>query len=135
MIRIILGVFVGFVVWFIVWVGAEQVLGSLTPNWFGTYLHDVELALGNGTPLVTDPTIAVANLFRGFLTSILAGYVAALVAGENRRSTVILGSLLAVAGIAIALMAWNLVLVWYFCLFVLSLIPMTILGGRLRRSN
>ena len=135
MIRIILGVLIGFVVWFIVWVGAEQMLGLLTPNWFGKYLQDVERALINGTPLVIPPTIAVANLFRGFLTSILAGYVAALVAGENRRSTLILGSLLAVTGIAFALMAWNLVLVWYICLFVLSMIPMTILGGRLRRSN
>lgn len=135
MIRIILGVVVGFVVWFIVWVGVEQVLGSLTPNWFGAYLHDVERAMINGTPLVIDPTIAVANLFRGFLTSIMAGYLAALVAGENRRSTLILGSLLAVTGIAFALMAWNLVLVWYICLFVLSMIPMTMLGGRLRRSK
>lgn len=135
MVRIILGVIVGFIVWSIVWVGSEQVLASLSPDWFGKHGFEAEKAFRNGTVFESDPIIALIGLLRSFVTSIIAGYMAALVAGEYRRSTMILGVILVVVGIAVLYMFWNLAPVWYHILFVLFLIPMTILGGRLRRSN
>ena len=134
MVRIILGVIVGFIVWSIVWVGSEQTLGRFWPE-FGTHSLDAEKALTNNTALETSPVIAFANLIRSFLTSIIAGYLAALVAGEFKKSTMILGVILVAVGIAVEYMFWNLAPAWYHVLFVLFLLPMTILGGRLRRTS
>ena len=135
MVRIILGVIAGFVVWSIVWVGGEETLGMLLPGWYGRHTLEAEKAFLNGTALETDSTIAVINLVRSFLTSVISGYMAALVAGEYKRSTMALGIILILVGIAVEYMFWNLAPAWYHILFVLLLLPMTILGGRLRRSN
>ncbi len=135
MVRIILGVIAGFIVWSIFWVGSERILIGIFPDWFGKHSIEAENAFRNATTLVSDPMIALVNLIRSFLTSMAAGYIAALVAGEYRRSTLILGVILVAVGIAVEYMFWNLAPVWYHILFILFLIPMTVLGGRLRRSN
>lgn len=134
MARIIFGVIVGFIVWSIVWVGSEQTLARLWGE-YGQHTLAAERALTNGEPLETSTTIVIVNLIRSFITSILAGYMAALVAGEYRRTTMILGVILLAVGIGVEYMFWNLAPVWYHILFLLFLIPMTILGGRLRRSQ
>ncbi len=134
MVRIILGVIAGFIVWSIVWVGSEQTLGRFWAE-FGTHSLEAEKALTNNTALDTSPIIAIANLIRSFLTSIIAGYLAALVAGEFKKSTMILGVILLAVGVTVEYMFWNLAPVWYHVLFVLFLLPMTILGGRLRRAS
>jgi hypothetical protein len=135
MVRIILGVIVGFIVWSIVWVGGEATLAALSPAWYGKYSVELEKAFVNGTSLDVDPTIAVVNLVRSFLTSLIAGYMAALVAGEFKRTTLILGVILLAVGIAVEYMFWRLAPPWYHVIFVLALIPMTMLGGRLRRPS
>lgn len=134
MVRIILGVIAGFIAWSVVWVGSEQMLGKIWAE-YGAHSLDAERALTNGTALDSSPAIAIANLIRSFLTSIIAGYLAALVAGEYKRSTMILGVILVAVGIAVEYMFWNLAPAWYHVLFVLFLLPMTILGGRLRRTS
>ena len=132
--RIILGVIAGFIAWSIVWVGSEQTLAAVWGD-FGNHSRDAERALTNGTALETSPMIAAVNLIRSILTSVIAGYIAALVAGEYRRSTMILGIILVLVGVAVEYMFWNLAPVWYHVLFVLLLFPMTMLGGRLRRTS
>ena len=134
MARIIFGVIVGFIVWSIVWVGGEQTLASLWGE-YGQHSLSAERAFTNGESLDSSPVIAVVNLIRSFITSILAGYMAALVAGEYRRTTMALGIILVLVGIAVEYMFWNLAPAWYHILFVLFLLPMTMLGGRLRRSQ
>ena len=137
MVRIILGVIVGFIVWSIVWVGSEALLASLSPDWLGKHSLDAQKALAAGIPLesANDAGIAIINLIRSFVTSILGGYMAALVAGEYKRSTMALGIILLIVGVLVEYMFWNLAPAWYHVLFVLGLLPMTILGGRIRRSN
>ncbi len=135
MVRIILGVIAGFIVWSIVWVGGDATLVSFSPGWYGKHTVAAELALANGTTLASDPMISIVNLGRSFLTSIIAGYMAALVAGEYKRSTMILGFILIAVGIAVEYLMWNVAPIWYHFVFVLFLLPMTILGGRLRRPN
>ena len=137
MIRIIAGVVVGFIVWSIVWVGSEALMAAISPNWLGKHSLEAQTALTAGTPLASanDAGIAIINLLRSFVTSIIAGYMAALVAGEYKRSTMGLGIILLLVGIAIEYMFWNLAPAWYHVIFVLGLIPMTILGGRFRRSS
>lgn len=137
MVRVILGVIVGFIVWSIVWVGSEALLASLSPDWLGKHSIDAQFALTANTPLASanDAGIAIINLIRSFITSLIGGYMAALVAGEYKRSTMALGIILLIVGIVVEYMFWNLAPAWYHILFVLGLLPMTVLGGRLRRSN
>lgn len=135
MVRIILGVIAGFVVWSIFWIGSEALLIQISPAWYGKHYSAAETALMQGTKLETELLINIVNLIRSFLTSMAAGYIAALVAGEYRRSTMVLGVILIAVGIAVEYMFWNLAPAWYHVLFVLFLLPMTILGGRLRRPS
>ena len=102
MARIIFGVIVGFIVWSIVWVGSEQTLAALWPA-FGEHSRAAERALTNGEALNSSPVIALVNLIRSFITSILAGYIAALVAGEYSRTTMILGIILVLVGIGVSI--------------------------------
>lgn len=135
MIRIILGVLAGFIAWSIVWVGSDQVLQTASPNWIGAYARNAEAAFINNTEFVPDSTLALVHLIRSFLTSIIGGFVAALVAGENRRSPLALGVVLLLVGAGVEIFAWRLAPAWYHIVFLLALIPMTILGARLRSST
>lgn len=134
MIRLILGIVAGFIVWSIVWLGSDQVLQAASPGWIGAYAQSAEKSMVNGTEFTTDSTLALVHLIRSFFTSIVAGFAAAVVAGENRRSTMILGFILLVVGAAVEIFAWKLAPAWYHIVFLLALIPMTVFGGRLRRS-
>lgn len=136
MVRIALGVIVGFLVWSILWVGGEAFLANIiSPGWLGVYASDAEKALVNKTPFQPDATIASIYLVRSIVTSIIAGYLCLLVAGEFKRSTAILGVILLAVGIMVQVMSWAVAPIWYHFLFLFLLVPMTILGGRLRRSN
>jgi hypothetical protein len=132
--RIVLGVIAGFIAWSIVWVGSEGTLGRFWSE-FAEHSAAAERAFVNGEALNAPPIISVANLVRSFITSIIGGYIAALVSGEYRRVTMFLGAILVVVGVGVEYMCWNLAPAWYHIIFVLMLYPMTVLGGRLRRPN
>jgi hypothetical protein len=131
--RIALGVIVGFLVWSIVWVGGDQSLRGLWGD-YAIHMMAAERALVNNEPFAGNTAIEIANLIRSFITTLIAGYMAALVAGEYSRTTMILGIILIAVGIAVQFMMWNLAPAWYHIVFVLMLLPMTVAGGRLRRS-
>jgi hypothetical protein len=132
MLKIILGVIVGFIVWSIVWMGSHQLFIMLLPGSYGAHAAAGEAALLSGESIDTSMSVILINLIRTIATSIIAGYMAALVAGEYGRSTLILGVVLLLVGIPVQYMAWNLAPAWYHILFLALLIPMTILGGRLQ---
>ncbi|MGQ0540221.1 MAG: hypothetical protein ACT4O9_00040 [Blastocatellia bacterium] len=134
MVRIILGVIVGFLAWTILWVGGEQLLSLAFPDWFGAHQVAFERATFNKEPFTADSTILVLNVVRGIIVTILSGFLAATIAGENRRSTIMLGVLLLVFGLIVVSLTWSLIPLWYHALFSLMLIPMTILGGKLKRT-
>lgn len=136
MVKIIIGIIVGFLVWSILWVGGEAFLAStISPNWIGQYSREAEKALLNKTPLEHDSLIALIHLIRSIFTSIIAGYMCALIAGEFKRSTLILGIILLAFGLMVQIIAWAVFPVWYHILFLALLIPMTMLGGKLRRPS
>ena len=112
--RIIIGIIVGFI---------------------GAHSLAAEKALVNGTVVESSIAIVLVNLVRSFITSIIAGYMTALVAGEYKKSTMVLGIILVLVGVAVEYMFWDVAPAWYHILFVLFLLPMTIVGGKLRRSN
>lgn len=134
MVRIILGIIVGFVVWTILWLGSEQTLSALLPDWWGAHQLAFERATVNGEPFTADTTILVINVLRGALITVISGFVAALIAAENRRSTLILGILLLAFGLFVVAMTWSMIPLWYHVIFSAMLIPLTILGGRLKRT-
>ena len=132
MLRMILAVIVGFLAWSIMWVGSERVLSIASPDWFGAHQIAFEKATLNKEAFTPDTTILVLNIIRGIIVTIITGFLAALISGENRRSTLILGILLVAFGLVVVVMTWQIIPLWYHVLFTLMLIPMTIVGGRLK---
>lgn len=135
MVRIILAVILGFIAWSILWVGSDQVLRNLSPDWYGAHQSSVEVAMFNNTPFATDTTITLLSLLRSVIISMMAGFLTAIVAGENKTSTLILGILLLLFGLIVQIFAWNYAPVWYHVIFLALLVPMTIVGGKLRSSS
>lgn len=132
MVRIILGVVAGFIAWSILWIGSDQVLMSLSPGWYGAHQLDLEKAMFNQTEFVPNTTILVMQIVRSIIISIVSGYLAAVVAGENNRTALILGVLLLAFGLMVQVMTWNYIPAWYHAIFLLLLIPMTFLGAKLK---
>ena len=77
----------------------------------------------------------IINLLRSFAISIISGFLAAVVANETKRTTLVLGVLLLLFGLFVQISAWRLIPIWYHFLFLFMLIPMTIAGGRLKASK
>ena len=134
MVRIILAVIAGFIAWSILWVGSDQVLISISPDWYGAHQHAFERAFTNKTLFEANTTILFMHLVREILITLAAGYLTAVIARENSRSTLVLGVLLLLFGIGVQAMAWNYIPVWYHVIFLLLLIPLTVAGGKLRNK-
>ena len=133
MVRIILGVIVGFIVWSVLWVGSDAVMSVMSPDW-GKTSAEFRAAVENKTSYTLDATVLIILLIKSLIVSIISGFVTALIAKENFKSTVGLGILLLVFGIFIQSVHWNYMPLWYHIPFLVLLIPMTILGGKLRKS-
>jgi len=132
MLRIILAVIVGFVVWSILWLGSDQVLINASKDWYGAHQHGFETAMLNETPFMPDSTILLMHLVRAVIISLMSGFLAAFIAGENKKAPLALGILLFLFGLMFEIMAWNYLPLWYHAIFLLLLIPVTVIGGRLR---
>ena len=135
MVRIILGVIAGFIAWLILWVGSEDLLSMASPDWFGANQNAFEKATFNREAFTPDSTILILNLVRIIVVSILSGLLTAMIGGENKRSTLILGVLLLAFGVFVTVTTWTILPIWYHVFVLVLLIPMTIAGGKLRRSN
>ena len=134
MVRIILGAIAGFIVWSILWVGSDAILSALSPDWYGKHHAQLEAAVNNQTAFMSDSTILVIGLLRSVIFSIIAGFTAASIARENSRSTLAAGILLLLFGIFIQSIFWNYAPLWYHVSFLALLVPVTILGGKLKKS-
>lgn len=135
MIRIILGVVAGFIAWSIIWVGSDQVLMTLSKEWYGRHQFELEKALFNGTPFMADSTIMIIGLGRSIAASLMAGFLAAFVAKENSKTPLILGIVLLVVGVMVQAMVWSYQPLWYHLSFLILLIPVTVIGGRMKSAS
>ena len=135
MVRIILGVIAGFFAWSVVWVGSEKILSAIWPEWYGAHQLAFEAAVANGGQFTADTTILLMNIVRGSIVSVMSGFLAALIARENKRSPLILGILLVAFGLLIVVLSWRYVPIWYHVIFTALLIPMTIMGGKLKTTT
>lgn len=131
--RIIWGAIVGFIVWTILLIGSDYIWEAVSPDWFGKHQIEWQAALTNNTPFWADSTILIIAGIRSAILSIISGFVAALIAKKNFKSTLLLGIFLLAFGSFIHSMVLNHVPFWYHLLILLPLIPLTILGGRLKK--
>lgn len=133
MLKIILGAIAGFVVWSILWVGSDAVFMAIFAS-YREYMEGFNNALQTKQPFEINSTILFLTHIKSFICSIISGVVAALIAKENTKSTFLLGILLLAFGAFIQSIYWNYLPLWYHLAFLLMLIPMSVLGGKLRKT-
>jgi len=135
MTRIVSGVVAGFVAWVFVWVGSEMTFSAIWPEWYGAHQRAFTAAIKNGGAFFADSTILLIHIVCASVVSVIAGFLAALVARENKRAPLILGLLLLALGLLKAVMSWPYVPIWYHVIFTTLLFPMAMAGGRLRPAD
>lgn len=133
MVRIVLGVIGGFFAWLILWVGTEKIISVIWPE-FGAHQSAFEEAIKNGASFTADTTMLLVHIVLGSIVSAMSGFLGALIAGENARAPVVLGFLLVALGLLKVVMSWPYVPVWYHVFFTALLLPMAIMGGKLRQT-
>lgn len=121
MLKMILGIIAGFVAWSILWVAADAVLRMLWTS------YDESARTMNFTS-----TLLIVPLILSAAVSIISGFIAAVVAGENRKSPLILGIILLLVGVFVQIGVWEQIPLWYHLTFWILLVPMTVLGGKLK---
>ena len=134
MVRIIFGVIAGFFAWAIVWLGSEKVLSTIWPA-FGAHQVAFQAAVEHGSQFTANATFLLIHIVLASIVSVISGFLAALIAGENKRAPLVLGFLLVAFGLLKVVMSWPYVPIWYHVIFTAVLIPMTIIGGRLKSTN
>ena len=134
MVRIVLGVIAGFFAWAIVWVGSEKILSAIWPEGYGAHQRAFEAAVKEGGEFTADTTMLLTHIVLGSIVSVLSGFLAALIAGENKRTPLVLGFLLVALGLLKVLLSWPYVPIWYHVIFTALLIPMTMVGGKLKTT-
>ena len=134
MVRIVLGVIAGFIAWSIAWVGGEKVLSAMMPEGFGAQQRAFQAAVENGGQFTADTTLLLTHIVLGSIVSVISGFLAALIARENRRAPLVLGFLLLALGLLKAVLSWPYVPLWYQVIFTALLLPMTIMGGKLKTT-
>jgi hypothetical protein len=124
MMRIAIAVIVGYVVWSVIWLVANNLMFA-----------DAGEVMAAGDPFTeTRPLLGVLAL--SVVCSLAGGVVAAKVGKERARAAVMGNAiLLLVSGIAIQASIWALMPVWYHLVFLALLVPVTLMGGRLGGSS
>lgn len=124
MLRSILSVVAGNVVWTILWLIINGVLAKLYPQSFD----------GN-TRIESAPLLSFLLVYSVIL-SVIAGYVTAAIAKRNEIAHAFaLGVLQLAMGIFFQSQAWHLLPVWYHLSFLFLLIPGNLLGAILRQRG
>lgn len=131
-IRTVSGVVAGFLAWLIVWVGGEMALSAIWPEGYGAHQRAFQAAIENGGYFTADTTLLLIQLALGPIASMMSGSLAALIARESRRVPLILGLVLLALGVLKAILSWPYVPIWYHVIFTALLLPMAMVGGKLK---
>jgi hypothetical protein len=134
MLRIILSAVIGFVVWSILWVGSDAVFMAISSS-YKDYMEGFQKAVETNQTFEVSSVILLLTLLKSFSCSVIAGLITALVAAENIKSTFLLGVLLLAFGIFIQSVYWNHIPLWYHIPFLLMLVPLSMFGGKLRKTE
>ena len=133
MVRIALGVIAGFFTCIATWLLSETILSAIWPE-FGSHQAEFQAAVEFGNPFVANTAILLVHIVLALVVSLVSGFIAAVVAGENKRAPLILGFLLLAIGLLKAAMSWPLVPVWHHVIFTAVLLPMAVLGGKMKAT-
>jgi hypothetical protein len=124
MLRTVLGIAAGIAAWFVVVIGVSFLLRAVAP--------DLAAELNRHATTIS----LVERLAISFVGSLLGGLLAAAVSGERLRAPLIAGGLLLLAwGYYHVTMIWNQFPIWYHLTFFVSLVLLSVLGGRLRSGR
>ena len=88
------------------WVGSEKILSAIFPQGFGVHQSAFEEAVRNGGDFTVDTTLLLIHIVMGVVVSVMSGFLAALIAGENKRTPLVLGFLLVAFGLLIVVLSW-----------------------------
>ena len=124
MIRGVAGVCAGLIAWFIV---ATVTNLLLRVSWPGYAESEVSLTFTFG--------MLLARLVLGVLSSICAGFVVAWITKGYGIATKVLGIVLIVIFIPVHYGLWDKFPLWYHLIFLASLLPLTLLGARLKTQS
>jgi hypothetical protein len=117
--RLILGTLLGFLVWSVLWLVANNVLFA-----------DAAASAAAGDA-ITDVGTLLSILAASVVCSLAGGITSAKLGRDRARGAVIAnGGLLLIVGILVQLSVWSTMPVWYHLSFLALLIPATIVGGR-----
>jgi hypothetical protein len=130
MTRIVIGVVAGFMSWMIGWFGCEKMFSALWPSWYGAQQDAFQSVLVNGGQFAPQASFLLTHIACGAVVSLIAGYLAARIARENKRAPIILAILLLALGVMKMAMSWQYVPAWYHVAFTLQLLAMPIVGGK-----
>jgi hypothetical protein len=120
----ILGVVGGLIVWMIV----VMVVGETMRRSWPAYANVAD-AMTFTLPMM------IARLSIGALATLAAGLVTALVVPQSTMAKLMPGVLLLIAFIPQHIMLWDKFPIWYHLTFLLSLVPLTWVGGALASTN
>jgi len=124
MVRNIVSVISGFVVWTVLWLGSSWAVRLAMPEPFGD----------DGS--VDSTGILVAFIVLSFVFSIIAGFTTATLTRRDRmKPSLALGIVLLVVGIFAEGMSWAVLPLWYHLFLLALLIPGVLIGARMRLSR
>ena len=123
--KTLLAIVGGYVTWTVVFLGGSAGLRTAFAD-----LHD---AAGSTDSL----GLLLGYLVLSFVASLAAGYLAGRLAPRlsARRDVLILAVLLLATGVPVQIGVWDTLPVWYHLLFLVGLVPLTLLGGRWARPR
>lgn len=134
MLKIILGVIVGFIGWSVLWIGSDPVIMWIFP-WYKEGSEAFMSAVEAKQPFEVSFGILINSLIRSVIISLISGFLAVFISKEQSKTTLILGVLLLLAGLSSEIFFWSYIPLWYHLSFLVLLIPMTILGGKLKKQT
>ena len=107
---------------------------AIWPEWFGAHQLAFQAAIEHGEQFAADSTILLIHIVLGSIISVMSDSWPRWIAGENKRAPLVLGFLLLAVGLLKAVMSWPYVPIWYHVIFTAILLPMTIMGGKLKTT-
>lgn len=117
------------------WVGIEKILSTILPEWFGAPQLAFQETIEKGGQFTAETRLLLSHIVIASVAAVISGFLAALIAGENKRAPLILGFLLLAMGLLKLVMSWAYVPIWYHVIFTAILIPITIIGGKLKSTD
>ena len=121
MIRSIIAVIAGSVVWMVTALGMDALLMTFMPEWFGA----------NGK--TESVPLLLFMMSYSLLFSVLGGFVTASIARRKEiQHALALGGLQLAMGIIATVQFYDTAPLWYHVMFLMLLVPANIFGGQLR---